>query len=608
MRDIPFYFEAKNMGHSSNYCARALTFTATIATIGALLGACAPLPTQPKAPEAATGEKTQRIASAAQFMSATANPYATRAADKILRDGGSATDAAIAAQMVLTLVEPQSSGIGGGAFLMHYDAKSKQTLAYDGRETAPATATEALFIQDGKPLAFFDAVVGGRSVGVPGVIDMLAKAHTQHGKLPWAALFAPAITLANNGFAVSPRLHRLLDNEPHLRKDPVALSYFYDVNGKPWAVGHVLKNPSLAATLKRVAEQGPRSFYEGALAKAVVDKVRQHPTNPGGLSETDMASYKTVVRPVLCSEFARYKVCGFPPPSSGGVAVAQMLAMLEAIKSPPLANQEGQLQANGVHAFVEAGRLAFADRNQYIADPDFIDWPRGLLSSDYLKDRAQLIKADQSMGRAKPGTPPGAKISFGEEASLARPATSHLSIVDAAGNAVSMTTTIEDGFGSRLMVGGFLLNNQLTDFSFAATDQGAPVANRVQAEKRPRSSMAPVIAFDSQNRLALVTGSPGGSLIINYVAKVLVASLRDGMDIQSAISLPNISSRNGPTEIEKNKAPAGLVEALNKMGHEVREIDMTSGLQGIRIQYANDGKASFTGGADPRREGLVLGQ
>ncbi len=563
--------------------------------------------TASKSPEAATGRKNQQLTTAQKFMSATANPYATQAADKILREGGSAVDAAIAAQMVLTLVEPQSSGIGGGAFLMHYEEKSKQLVAFDGRETAPTNASEELFMKDGKPLAFFDAVVGGRSVGVPGVVDMLSKAHALHGKLPWSTLFVPAISLATEGFKVSPRLNGLLAGEPHLRKDPVAAAYFYDPDGKPWPIGHVLKNPALAASLKRIADQGARGFYEGALAKAVVDKVRNHVGNPGGLSETDMASYKTAVRQAICSEFAKYKVCGFPPPSSGGIAVAQMLAVLENNQSPALADSTGSLQAAGIHYFSEAGRLAFADRNRYIADPDFVDWPRGLLNADYLKTRAQLIKPEQSMGRAQAGTPADVKVAYGEEDNFSRPSTSHLSIVDSNGNAVSMTTTIEDGFGSRLMVGGFLLNNQLTDFSFAATDQGAPVANRVQAGKRPRSSMAPVIAFDSQNRLALVTGSPGGSLIINYVAKVLVASLRDGMDIQAAISLPNLGSRNGPTEIEKDKASPAVIQTLQKMGHEVKEIDMTSGLQGIRIQYSSDGKPTFTGGADPRREGLVLG-
>jgi gamma-glutamyltranspeptidase / glutathione hydrolase len=582
-----------------------------------LLVSCSQLALQPansRAPEAATGEKTQHLvqsktSGAAQpFMSATANPYATRAADQILRDGGSAVDAAIAAQLVLTLVEPQSSGIGGGAFLMHYDNATKHILAYDGRETAPESATEALFLKDGKPLAFFDAVVGGRSVGVPGVVDLLARVHNKHGKLPWAKLFAPAIGLASDGFNVSPRLNALLTNEVHLRKDPVAAAYFYDASGKPWPVGHELKNPALASTLKRIAELGPRAFYEGALAKAIVEKVRNHTSNPGGLSETDMASYKTVVRQALCGDFAKYKVCGFPPPSSGGIAVAQILATIEAAQAPALADTAGNLQAGAIHLFSEAGRLAFADRGRYIADPDFVDWPRGLLNADYLKSRAALIKSDQSLGRAQPGTPPDVKTAFGDEASFARPATSHLSIVDAAGNAVSMTTTIEDGFGSRLMIGGFLLNNQLTDFSFAATDNGAPVANRVQPGKRPRSSMAPVIAFDAQNRLALVTGSPGGSLIINYVAKVLVASLRDGLDIQSAISLPNFGSRNGPTELEKDKVPVAVTEALQKMGHEVRAIDMTSGLQGIRLQYSSDGKVRLSGGADPRREGLVLEQ
>ena len=563
-------------------------------------------------PESSSGYTAKALVTAREFIVATANPISTQAAFDMLAQGGSAVDAAIAAQMVLTLVEPQSSGIGGGAFMMAFDQQSKQTFAWDGRETAPAQATENLFMgADGKPVKFADALVGGRSVGAPGVLRMLAAAHQAHGKLPWSQLFAPAIALSRDGFLVSPRLHSMLAEETKLILDPNAAQYFYDAGGKPWPVGYRLKNPALANTLQRIANEGSDAFYVGAIAQKIVSAVRNHPSNPGQLSLSDLSNYKMIKRDALCNTALNHKICGFPPPSSGGIAVAQILAILESAKAPPLLDQQGKLSAAGIHWFSEAGRLAFADRNQYIADPAFAPWPRGLLSKTYINERAQLIKADQSLKSARAGQPNDA-ISWAVEANIEQPSTSHLAIIDAQGNAVSMTTTIEAAFGARMMVEGFLLNNQLTDFSFAPSDAQGAVANRVQAGKRPRSSMAPTIVFGPDGQLRLVVGSPGGSLIINFVAKVLVANLRDGIDIQRAIDLPNFGSRNGPTEIESTILSPALQEQLLKdlkgIGHDVRVIEMTSGLQGLSVQTDQNGKRVFTGGADPRREGKVMGR
>lgn len=566
----------------------------------------------PSQPEAGTGFQARTAVSAQRMMAATANPHASDAALAILERGGSAVDAAIAAQFVLTLVEPQSSGIGGGAFLMHYDAAQRRVSAWDGRETAPAAADENLFVgSDGKPLRFFDAVVGGRSVGTPGVVRMLEAAHARHGRLPWATLVEPAVRLATDGFDVSPRLHALLAKEPHLKRDPTAARYFYDGAGQPWPVGHRLRNPVLADTLAQIAQRGSLALHAGPIARDLVDAVRNHPVNPGRLTERDLAFYKPVERAPLCTPYRRYLVCGMPPPSSGGIAVAQILGLLEAAGAPALATKDGMPRADGVHAFAEAGRLAFADRNRYVADPDFVAVPAGLTSPAYLAQRARLI-APRSIGRAEPGVPDGTPRAAAEEASLEQPATSHVSIIDAAGNAVSMTTTIEDAFGARLMVRGFLLNNQLTDFSFAAIEGGGPVANRVQPLKRPRSSMAPTLVFErtpqgGRGALVMSVGSPGGSQIIGYVARTLVATLGDGVDVQTAISMPNLGSRNGPTELEAGRVPAGLADALRARGHEVREIEMTSGLQGI-VRRCDRGRCTLVGGADPRREGRVVGR
>jgi len=535
-------------------------------------------------------------------MVAAANPLAVDAGYKILRAGGSAVDAAIAVQLVLGLTEPQSSGLGGGAFLLAHDGKTHKLIAYDGRETAPAAATPERFLgSDGKPLAFTDAVVGGRSVGVPGTVRLLEIAHRKHGRLPWSTVFAPAIELAENGFAVSPRLYTMVAGEKNLQGR--AKTYFLD-GDKPRAIGAIMKNPAYAATLRRLAKEGANAFYTGEIAQDIVDTVRSHPTNPGDITLADLASYRVVVREPVCDTYRHYRVCGMPLPSSGGVTVLQMLKILE----PYDLKAMGLQSFWSAHFLSEAGRLAYADRGVYEADPAFYAAPAGLLDDGYLHARSALITTTGSLGTAPPGTPPtqteGArKVAWGKDAALEFPSTSHISVVDRDDNAVAMTTTIEDAFGSRLMTrSGFLLNNELTDFSFAPTDNGKPVANRVEAGKRPRSSMAPTIVYDRAARVHMVAGSPGGSAIINYVAKTLIGVLDWGLDPQAAIALPNVGSRNGPTELEADTQAVALAEKLRALGHEVQVMDHTSGLQAIVRT-----KKGWIGGADPRREGIVKG-
>jgi gamma-glutamyltranspeptidase/glutathione hydrolase len=578
-----------------------------------LLGALAASPVfaevPQKAPEIATAYAEKSGWAAQKFMVAAANPLAADAGYQMLKKGGSAIDAAIATQLVLTLVEPQSSGIGGGAFLLYSTAKGVQ--AFDGRETAPASADEHLFQNaDGSPVSRATGVVGGRSVGAPGVLRMLELAHKEHGKLPWATLFGPAIKLAHGGFPVSQRLNGLLNWDQALKRDPVAAAYFYDKEGKAWPVGHVLKNPQLARTLREIARGGADAFYQGRIARDIAAKVAAHRTNPGKLTAQDISGYRAKVREPVCSDYKAWTVCGMPPPSSGGIAIAQMLGMLEVKDIRPYAPVDGVLDAQAIHLFSEAGRLAYADRNRYVADTDFVPLPgngiASMLDKTYLAQRASLI-GDKSMGKAMPGTPPGMQVAWGMDNALQRPSTSHLVAVDAFGGGLSMTTSVEDAFGSRQMVDGFLLNNQLTDFSFDSRDADGPIANRVEAGKRPRSAMSPTLVFEKgTHKLVLATGSPGGSSIINYVAKVLVGTMDWGMNVQQAINLPNFGSRNGPTELEKGRAPAAQVEALQAMGHEVRVIEQNSGLQGIMRLNAH-GKDFWFGGADPRREGMVRG-
>jgi gamma-glutamyltranspeptidase/glutathione hydrolase len=452
-------------------------------------------------------------------------------------------------------------------------------------------------------------LIGGRSVGAPGVLRVLELAHREHGQLAWRELFQPAIQLAENGFAISPRLAKLVREDPYLPKDPVARAYFFDPQGNPWPVGHVLRNPELAKVLREVAQGGADAFYRGRIARDIAAKVHRHPDNPGLLSVADIAAYRPRKREALCSEFHVWRICGMPPPSSGGLAVEQMLGILshtDIAEHPP---QAGKLDPEAVHLFSEAGRLAFADRNRYVADPDFAPVPGGvasLLDPGYLAQRAALI-GPRSMGKAQAGVPAGMRSAWVAGVSPELPSTSHLSIVDSQGNAVAMTTTVESAFGSRQMVDGFLLNNELTDFSYAYSDENGLVANRVQGGKRPRSSMAPMMVFERDSgKFLLSIGSPGGSYIINYVAKTLVGVLDWRLDLQRAIDLPNFGSRNGPTELEAGRFSERLVEALKAKGHEVRLSEQTSGLQGIMRISSPEGNMWF-GAADPRREGSVRG-
>jgi len=541
-------------------------------------------------------------------MVAAANPHAAKAGLAVLRAGGSAVDAAIAMQMVLTLVEPQSSGIGGGAFLVHYiPGKPDEDLdpvfhAYDGRETAPAVATDALFLNAlGRPLPFRMRQVGGRGVGVPGTLRMLEMAHKRHGKLPWIRLFDHVILLAEKGFPVSPRLHAMIKRDEQLKNFPAARRYFYTADGEPLPVGTILRNPELTATLRRIATGGADAFYEGPIAEDIASAVRNSDWLPAEMTAHDLARYRAKDRRILCRPYRQWRVCGMPPPTSGGIATLQILGLLEQFDLSRL--RPGSVQA--VHLISEASRLAFADRNFYVADPDFVSVPTdGLLDPDYLRGRARRISASSSMSTALPGVPPrmawrGRAPDDGDERPIS---TSHISVVDAEGNAVAMTTSVGMPFGSRLMVRGFMLNDELTDFAAIPVRHGLQVANRPGPLKRPRSSMSPTIVTDQQGRLVMTLGSPGGSNIIGYVTKTLIAALDWNLPLQAAIALPHHINKNGRTELEQGTVLEKIAPALEKLGHDVRIRPKTSGLHGIRVV-----PGGLEGGADPRREGLAIG-
>ena len=531
-------------------------------------------------------------------MISAANPLAVRAGVEILKRGGSAMDAAIAVQMVLNVVEPQSSGIGGGAFLLYWDADTKELQTFDGRETAPAAADESLFAPGGKKMKWREAVVGGRAVGAPGLLAALDMAHKKHGKLPWQDLFLPAIKIAEEGFAVSPRLSESIAREAEkggLGKYPAAKKYFFTAEGAPLPSGTILKNPALANTFREIAKNGAAAFYRGKIAKDIAAAVQNAADNPGLLTETDLQNYRAKMRPPVCAPYRKYKVCGMGPPTSGGMTVLQILKILENFdiaSMPPLSPQ-------AAHMFSQAARLAYADRAVYMADSDFEPVPvEKLLNANYLKSRAALINPKKDLGAAKEGLQKNAAAGF----SPALPSTTHFSIRDKNGNALSMTSSIENAFGSTLLVRGFLLNNQLTDFSFAAKSEGgAPIANRAQGGKRPRSSMSPSIIF-LDGAPALIIGSPGGSRIINYTARAIIAVLDWKLDIQSALELPHYTNRNGATDLEKDTAAEKLKEPLESMGHKTNIRPLASGLHGIQII---NGK--LEGGADPRREGIAAG-
>lgn len=564
-------------------------------------------------PEVGSGYEEKPGWATESFAVAAANPLATDAGYQVLKAGGNAVDAAIAVQMVLTLVEPQSSGIGGGAFLMHYDGKSVQ--AYDGRETAPTAATGELFMENGEPLPFMEAVASGLSVGVPGTVRMLEQAHQEHGKLAWAELFVPAITLAEEGFAVSQRLHTSIANDEALANDPLAGQFYYNENGDPLAVGDTLQNPALADVLRRIAEQGSAAFYEGALAEDLVSRVQGHTVRPGSMTVEDVSAYQAVEREPMCTPWQQWEVCGFPPPSSGHITVMQILGMLDQqpLLEAPLDN--GVSSSGWLHQFLEASRLAFADRGRYIGDPDFVDAPGGdwssMLAPDYLAARSGLI-GDTSLGdNAEPGNPGELKVTWASQPEQPEYGTSHISIIDGEGNAIAMTTSIEQAFGSRIMAdggtglpGGYLLNNELTDFSFTPEIEGEPVANRVEPGKRPRSSMSPTLVFDRESgELVASLGSPGGAAIIHYTARTLIAMRDWGMSAQEALNLPHAITTGGDVYLEEGRFPEATKHALENYGHTVSERELTSGLQAIR--KLEDG--TLFGGADPRREGVVMG-
>ncbi len=539
---------------------------------------------------------------AGKAMVVTAHPLASQAAYDMLKAGGSAVDAAVAAQMVLTLVEPQSSGIGGGAFLVHHKAGDAGPETYDGRETAPAAATPDLFLgPDGQPMKWSEARIGGRAVGVPGTVRMLALAHKEHGRLRWSDLFLPAIHMAREGFPVSQRLHEAIAGEKDWMKTPAAAAYFLDDKGEPWPVGHILKNPDLAATLAALADS-PDALYEGVIAEAIVAAVNGHTANPGAMAMADLMHYQAKKRAPVCGPFQVWRICGMPPPSSGPLTLLMILGLAERLEMIDL----DPASAAWAHLFAEASMVAFADRNRYMADPDFVPQPvSGLLDAGYLDGRAALISRKQALGKVEAGEPPGkhGALRWAPDAGAMEAGTSHLSVLDQHGNVVSMTTTVEAGFGSHLMVRGFLLNNELTDFSFAKEKDGQPVANRVEPGKRPRSSMAPVIAYSGDGWPVLAAGSPGGSRIITYTTGAVLRVLGHSQSPQAAVAAGHIiNSNSGTTELEEGTPAATLAPALEALGHKVKVRDLTSGLH--LIQITDGGPVA---GVDPRREGAALG-
>ena len=594
------------------------TFLWMLGAALSLLSACG----REAAPAAGgAGEGAQAEAAAApapsekRWFIAAANPYAAKAGADILKKGGSAVDAAIATQAVLGLVEPQSSGLGGGAFMIHYDPVAGTLETYNGRETAPASATPDRFLTaDGAPMNFYDAVVGGLSVGVPGALRMLELAHQEHGKLAWADDFAAATALAEEGFKVSPRLNGLLERIPRLKQLPAAAAYFYDENGAPWPADHVLKNPAYAQTLKTIAENGADAFYDGSIAEAIVEAVNSAP-NPGGMTLADFQAYEAVKLAPVCGPYRAYQVCSMAPPSSGGVTLLQMLAMLE--KFDMAGAGAGSIEA--LHLLFEASRLAYADRNEYLADNDMLAGEAGLspeaviaglLNPAYVEARAGLIDPAKAAETVAAGDPSAyAALSgagqwkrYGADASPEPPSTSHFVIVDGDGKVISMTTTVEFAFGSHLMAAGMVLNNQLTDFSFLPVRDGKPVANAVAPGKRPRSSMTPAIVFDEHGEVWAAAGSPGGPAIIGYVAKTLIAMIDWGMSAQEAVNYPNAVYPRAAPILEQGGFDNQIVEGLKTRGHAVSVAELNSGVHVFK--RLPDG--SWDGGADPRREGVWL--
>ena len=589
------------------------------------------------APEIATGFASKKVAYSRSFMVVAANPLATKAGCEVLKKGGSAVDAAIATQMVLNIVEPQSSGIGGGAFMLHYSPATGKVTAYDGRETAPAAATENYlrWISDAtRTTPLPNARASGRSIGTPGVLHMLDAAHKDAGKLTWKELFDPAIKIATDGFSISPRMFAsVAGSASNLVRDPDARGYFLNADNTAKAQGSLLKSPALATTFQAIANGGIAAFYGGAIAQDIVDKIGDTTggITPGLTTMADMAAYRSKKREAICKPYRTVWVCGMPPPSSGGLAVAQTLGILENYDLSPhkptaMDNNGGKPTAFGVHLVAEAQRLAYADRDKYVADTDFVPLPGGspaaMLDTNYLRTRASLINLTRSMGTAQPGNL--GPVPLGQHAPSPENGTTQVTVVDGRGQVVSLTTTIESGFGAFHMAkGGFLLNNQLTDFSASPTDAtGAPIANRVAAGKRPRSSMAPTLVFrkaadGSMGEFRLATGSPGGATIIQYVAKTLIGFVDWGLDAQQATSMvafgasnsvnTNVGSEHPNVNIANGGNDDALITGLRALGHTVNTAAQSSGIGTIVKRSSPQGDFYLEGGADPRREGVVLG-
>ena len=598
------------MGRKRNMIGRSLAFclagsflaTSMLTQMVIMRSAAAQTSAAPAQPEATIAVEAKEAVTAERFMVAAANPHAAQAGYDVLARGGNAVDAMVAVQFMLNLVEPQSSGIGGGAFLLHWDASESRLRTLDGREKAPMAAGEDYFLgPDGEPVGWWDAVVGGRSVGVPGTLKLLETAHSTHGSLPWAELIQPTIDLAREGFPISPRLAGAIANaqERSLDKFEATKTYFFGEDGTPKAEGTILRNEAFADTLELIAAQGSAPFYQGEIASDIVAAVTSTEDNLGVMTMEDLAAYEVIERDPVCVTYRAYDVCGMGPPTSGGLTVGQILGILEPFDLAAMG--PGPVAA---HLYLEAAKLAYADRGLYMADADFVRMPtKGLLDHIYLLGRTTEISPNAAMEKAAPGTPPWDEAGlWSPDTQIERPGTSHFSIVDAEGDVISMTTTIETGFGSRVMTRGFLLNNELTDFSRAPEEDGKPVANRVEPGKRPRSSMSPTIVL-RDGEPVLAVGSPGGSRIINYVAKTLIAVLDWDMDIQSAIDMGHFVNRNGATDLEEGSDALKLQAALEAMGHAVEVRDLNSGLHGIQIT-----DAGLVGGADPRREGVALGE
>lgn len=549
------------------------------------------------APEQGTGLTQQQQVYAKKYMVASANPLATEAGYDILKQGGSAVDAMIAVQSTLSLVEPQSSGLGGGAFVVYWDNKTKTLTTFDGRETAPLKADEKLFLDEqGKPLKFMQAVVGGRSVGTPSIPLLMEQLHQRYGQVAWSSLFQKPIALAEQGFVVSSRMAQSIQqNQESLQRFAETKAYFFP-QGQALQAGQILKNPDYAQSLRDLAKQGAKPFYTGTYAQNIVNVVNNSPENAGVLSLADFQKYRVIERKPVCASYREYQVCGMDAPSSGGIAVGQIVGMLN--QFPQQKIQEKSIDS--LRILGDASRLAFADRDYYVADPSFVTVPsQALLKPEYLQQRAALLKqSTQALTDVKAGDL-GVTQATGKAVEL--PSTSHIVVVDAQGNVLSMTTSIENAFGSTLMANGYLLNNQLTDFSFEPSKNGVAVANRVEAGKRPRSSMAPTIVLKNGEPY-LAVGSPGGSRIIGYVAKTLMAHIDWGMDIQQAISAPNVLNRFGSFELEQHSTASQLAPSLQQIGYKTDVRDLNSGVQGIVIT-----KDGLIGGADPRREGKVMG-